>query len=258
LTTHHADSYLRTTLPRSGKYYVHLGDNQRNGGPEFGYRLRLSAPQPDFALRLVPSSITVRSGATIPLAVFALRKDGFTNAITLALESAPTGFHLSGATVPAGQDKIRFTLTVPPTPTDEPLSLEFIGRVSAAGREVIRPVIPADDLMQAFIYRHLVPAKELKLVISSRGMQRASPRILTTAPLRIPAGGTARLKVGAPGLTERFQLELSDPPEGISIQNVSPSREGAEIELAADAEKVKPGMGGNVMPAIPFEIISAQ
>ena len=64
VNTHHADSYLMAKLPADGTYYVHLGDTARNGGEEYAYRLRISAPQPDFALRVVPSSVSLRSKAT--------------------------------------------------------------------------------------------------------------------------------------------------------------------------------------------------
>ena len=40
LDTHYADSYLTATLPADGAYYIHLGDAQHQGGPE--YRLPLA------------------------------------------------------------------------------------------------------------------------------------------------------------------------------------------------------------------------
>ena len=52
LNTHQADSYFMARLPADGTYYVHIGDTARQGGEEYGYRLRLSAPQPDFELRV--------------------------------------------------------------------------------------------------------------------------------------------------------------------------------------------------------------
>ncbi len=66
LQTHYADSYLHVTLPTSGACYLYLGDAQHQGGPEYAYRLRLSAPRPDFALRIAPSSLTVRGGMSVP------------------------------------------------------------------------------------------------------------------------------------------------------------------------------------------------
>jgi hypothetical protein len=249
LDTHYADSYLTATLPSDGAYYIHLGDVQRQGGTEFAYRLRISPPRPDFALRVVPSNLNVRGGASVPLTVYALRRDGFTNEITLTLQDAPPGFKLTGAKVPANQDQVRLTLMAPPEPTEEPLRLSLEGRALVQGHLLLRPAVPAEDMMQAFAYRHLVPATELDVVVSGRFMNRMPLKILSATPVKIPAGGTARVRVGAPSsaFAERFRLELNDPPEGITLGRVSPVSEGAEIELCSDAAKAKPGLKGNLI-----------
>jgi len=284
LTTHHADSYLRFTLPADGTYYVHLADAQNKGGTEYSYRLRISPPRPDFELRIVPSSINVRGGATMPLTVYALRKDGFVGDIALALRDAPAGVTLSGGWVPADQEKVRVTLTVPPTPTQDPLSLSLEGRATIDAREIVHPVVPAEDMMQAFFYRHLVPARELRVAISARGMTKVPVKIVSETPVKIPAGGTARIQLAGPPymLTGKVQLELGEPPEGITIEKVEPARQGAVILLRSDPAKARPGLKGNliinafpvavpapgkekvqasrprvpltVLPAIPFEI----
>ncbi len=286
LNTHHADSWLFATLPANGTYYLYLGDAQHKGGPEYAYRLRISPPQPDFALRTVPASISVRGGATIPLTVYALRKDKFAGEIALSLKNAPKGFVLSGARVPGNQDQVRLTLTAPPTVVAEPLSLCLEGRATIQGKEVRHAAVPAEDMMQAFAYRHLVPAKDLEIVVSGRYMSKMPLRIVGDAPVKIPAGGTARIQVegGAFAFLDKVQLELSEPPEGIAIKNVSAARGGAEIVLQCDAAKAKPGLQGNLivnafasmpdtagkakagagqrrapmgtLPAIPFEVVT--
>jgi hypothetical protein len=249
LDTHYADSYLTATLPTDGDYYVHLGDTQHQGGPEYAYRLRISAPRPDFALRVVPSSLSVRGGASVPVTVYALRRDGFTNEISLDLADAPTGYRLTGAKVPANQDQVRLTLQAPPTPTDEPVRLSLEGRGFIQGRAVVHTAIPADDMMQAFAYRHLVPAQELEVAVSGRFMNRMPLKILSATPVKIPAGGSARVRISAPGMafTNRVRLELSEPPDGIALGNVSPVDAGTEIELRSDAAKAKPGLKGNLI-----------
>jgi len=249
LSTHHADSLLSATLPASGFYCVHLGDAQRKGGADYGYRLRLSAPRPDFELRVVPSSLSARGGANIPLTVYALRRDGFSNEIALVFKDAPAGFSLSGARVPANQDQARLTLSVPASPLAEPVNLTLEGRATIEGRSVSRPATPAEDMMQAFAYRHLVPAQELKVAVQGRGLGRAAFRVLTAAPVRIPDGGTARVRVSAPvrALGDSIQFELSEPPEGISIKNVEPVQGGAEVVLQCDPAKAKPGLQGNLI-----------
>jgi hypothetical protein len=194
LTTHHADSFLSTTLPADGTYYLHLGDAQHKGGEHYGYRLRISPPQPDFELRVVPSTINARAGATVPLTVYALRKDGFTNEIILSLKDAPNGFTLSGGRVPGDKDQVRLTLKVPPMPPKEPISLSIEGRAVIEGREIVRPAIPADDMMQAFIYRHLVPAKDLKVAVIGRGKSEAPVKNLGQKPVKPPPAQRPRSK----------------------------------------------------------------
>jgi hypothetical protein len=287
LDTHYADSWLRAKLPATGTYYVHIGDSQRQGGPEYGYRLRISAPRPDFALRVVPSSVNVRGGATVPITVYALRRDGFSGEIAVTLKDAPDGFTLGGAKVPAGQDQVRLTLSAPARPTVEPIKLSFDGKATIEGKPVIHPAVPAEDMMQAFAYRHLVPAREMDVAVSGRFMGRGGLKILGATPVKIPAGGTAHVLLGTPGggFGNRFKLELSEPPEGITLAKVSPADEGAEMELHSDASKTKAGLKGNLivnilpgqgavaaqkakkqnaqrrvvvgtLPAIPFEVVA--
>jgi hypothetical protein len=285
LNTHHADSFILTTLPADGTYYLHLGDAQRKGGAEYAYRLRISAPVPDFELRVVPSSINAGAGQTIPLTVYALRKDGFSGDIALALKDAPRGFTLSGALVPAHQDQVRLTLTAQPIPLNEPLSLGLEGRATIAGREIVRRAVPADDMMQAFAYRHLVPAQDLKVTAIKRGVTRTPIRILNELPVKIPAGGTAQVRVAmsANRSFDKVQFELSEPPEGITVRSTASDQTGTDLVLHSDAAKVKPGLRGNLivgvfgertpaagagkakanrqriplgtLPAIPFEIV---
>jgi hypothetical protein len=176
LTTHHADSLLSTTLPTDGFYYIHIGDAQTKGGEAYGYRLRISPPRPDFELRLVPSSINVRAGATVPITVYALRKDGFAGDITVTLKDAPKGFTLRGNRVPADKDQVNLALSVPAGPIKEALSLSLEGRAEIQGQEVVRPAVPADDMEQAFIYHHLVPAKELRVAVIGRAKPKAAAK----------------------------------------------------------------------------------
>ena len=89
LLTHQADSRIRVKLPAGGAYYLYLADTQGKGGPDYGYRLRISRPQPDFELRVTPASINARAGATVPVTVYALRRDDFAGEIALKLKDAP-------------------------------------------------------------------------------------------------------------------------------------------------------------------------
>jgi hypothetical protein len=287
LITQHADSYLSVRLPANGAYFVHLGDTQHKGGLDYAYRLRLSAPRPDFELRVTPASINVRSGGNVALTVWAIRRDGFNGEISLALAKAPAGFTLSGAQLPANQDRVRITLAAPSASPQGLVSLGIDGYATIGGQRVSRAAVPAEDMMQAFAYRHLVPARLLMADVVGAAPGRLPVRIIGSTPVRIPAGGAGRIKVSVPTETRqaRITLQLSEPPEGISLESVSASFPGgSELLLRCDAAKVKPGLSGNLivqafaertqeakpgqpprkrpaillatLPAIPFEVVA--
>jgi hypothetical protein len=307
LLTHHADSLIHITLPADGTYYLRLGDAQHHGGPEYAYRLRLGPPRPDFELRVVPSCLNTITWRLNTLAVHALRKDGFDGQIALGFKDNPDGLALDGALIPEGQDQARLTLTVAPLLSGEPLRVCLEGRATIDGKEVLRQAVPAEEMTQAFFYKHLVPARDFTLVPDDRlrfreeaaraaavqkPATKPAPRrefyhpmdILSRQPVKIPLGGTVEVQVrtgwsrnGEP------QVDLSDPPEGITVERVSWIERGIAVVLRADAQKAKPGLKGNMManafllsmvtekdgkthevrsligplPATPFEIVKA-
>jgi hypothetical protein len=69
--------------------------------------------------------------------------------------------------------------------------------------------------------------------------------------VKIPAGGTARVRVGVP--TTMFfgslELELSEAPSGIAIERTSAADMGTELVLRADP-KAKPGQQGNLIVTV--------
>jgi len=265
LETHHADSFIRAKLPADGTYYIHLGDIQKKGGREYAYRLRVSEPRPEFELRVVPSSLNMRAGASTPITVHALRKDGFDGEITLAIKGSQGAFTLSGGWIPAGQDHVRLTLTAPRAATTQPISLALEGKATIAGQDVVRQAAPAEDMMQAFIYRHLVVAQELKVSVTGGFAAKAPVALASATPVKIPAGGTAKVQFTVSGpagpwapkggakrplrnaLAGEMQLELSDPPDGITLQQSSLAGDDPAIVLKSDAAKAKPGLRGNLI-----------
>ncbi len=254
LVTHHADSQLQFSLPETGAFYVHVGDTQKKGGKEYAYRLRVSARQPDFALRVVPSGINARSNSVVPITVFALRRDGFQEDIRLELLNAPPGFELSGGWVPANEESEELTLTIPPNTKEGIYPLTLVGRAEVRGRDVVRQAAAADDMMQAFFYRHLVTAEELLVSVSEKaivraGMRRGGKEVSPEEAIQIPSGGTARYQLpipNRPNLND-VQVELSSPPPGIAILRMIRGPGGLIMLFSADAETAKPGLKGNLV-----------
>lgn len=176
LTTHHADSYLMVKLPADGPYYVHLGDTARHGGEEYAYRLRISPPRPDFALRVVPSSVAMRGRSAAAVSVFAIRKDGFTGDIKLRLKDPPEGFVSAPVTLSGKQGMTRLAVRSTLTSTPQPVTLTIEGLATIGKRTVTHVAVPAEDRMEAFLWRHLVPAEDLKALVFDPSYQPPAKR----------------------------------------------------------------------------------
>ncbi|UCG58698.1 MAG: hypothetical protein JSU70_04125 [Phycisphaerales bacterium] len=249
LVTHHADSYLLAELPQNGTYYVHLADAQNHGGQAYGYRLRVAVAKGDFALRVTPSSLFVPAGGVVPLSIHALRKDGFDGEIEVVLKDAPAGFELKGAKIPAGRDRVRMTLTVPAKAPDQPVALQLEGRARIGGQTVSHPAGPADNVMQAFLYRHLVPAQELVVSVQKVRWRVPAVELASDSPVRIPAGGTAqvRIKTRRGKTLQEMRLQLNEPPEGVTLHDVTVMPDGLAFKLKADKDAMESGFADNLI-----------
>ena len=207
--TDHADSYLMATLPADGKYYICLGDTRRHAGKEYAYRLRISQPQPDFELRLASTKMVMRSKAGTSVKVFAIRKDGYNGPIKLSFKDLPEGFTSGGATLPAGKQEVGLALQTTLEETELPVNLTVIGSATVGDREIVNEAVPAEDRMQAFLWRHLQPAETLPALVilpsyappadrvrpEIRDDQRPKgvKRTLTRAQVNTPMGQLERL-----------------------------------------------------------------
>ena len=193
LNTHHADSYLMVKLPADGTYCVHLRDTARQGGKDYAYRIRLSAPRPDFALRSVPSMVALRGKNTSAVTVFAIRKDGFDGDIKLTLKDPPQGFAASPVILKKGAETVRFNVRTTLRAAEEPVRLTVEGTAQIGDQEVVHRVVPAEDRMQAFLWRHLLPAEDFVALVYNPSYEPPPTRIpkpTTTAKAGPPKTGT--------------------------------------------------------------------
>jgi hypothetical protein len=256
--THHADSYLSVKLPKDGKYLAQISDTQRQGGAAYGYRLRLSEPMPDFALRMTPSSLNFPATGTAAFYVHVLRKDGFAGEITVSLKDAPAGYRIDGGVIPAGCDGIAMTISAPRKLSTEPLMLHLEGTAKVGKETIVRPVVPAEDMMQAFLYRHLVPSQTLlaAAIRPARGMPFIEVASGTT---RIPSGGTTKVTMRVPPkvMMANIKLELENPPKEISLGDVSFGQGTVTLQVAAD-KNIATGLKGNLIVSATREAQAAQ
>jgi hypothetical protein len=118
--------------------------------------------------------------------VFAIRKDGFREPIKLGLKDPPPGFSAPAVTLAPHQDSVSFAIKADLPDTGlQAINLSLEGRATAAGKELARLAVPAEDRMQAFLWRHLVPAGDFKVLVFDPAykppLKRVPPPVKLTA-----------------------------------------------------------------------------
>jgi hypothetical protein len=130
------------------------------------------------------------------------------------------------------------------------VALHLQGTARVGGVPVTRPVVPAEDLMQAFAYRHLVPTDEFLVEVTGKRRLAAAFAVAGATPLLLPAGGTAQVQVTStarPWVQQQTQFELDSAPAGVTLGPVTPSAAGWTLTLQADAKAVKVGYADNLL-----------
>jgi hypothetical protein len=111
--------------------------------------------------------------------------------------------------------------------------------------------VPAEDLMQAFMYRQLVPSRELLVAVAgpARPFLRDAFKILSPTPVKLLPGGNARVRVSAPSAAflERYHLELNNPPTGISLTDITAIPGGFQLVFTGEPDVLQPGATGNLI-----------
>lgn len=256
LLTHHADSYLPVTLSEDGTYFFQIADMQNQGGEEWGYRLHLAPPRPDFELKVSPASLMVEAGRSVPVYVHAQRRQGFNGPIQVALVDSPPGFTVDGGTIPAGQQCVRVTVTTPVKAEPTTLPLKFEGSAEIGGETVTREATPSDDQMQAFLWRHLVPAQQLVMKINQGRPFIPAFEVACQLPVQIPLGGTVELpvmRIGQMPADATAKLALDSPPDGLTLRDVEYAEGGFTAVIEASESALAKGYSDNLIIGIEVE-----
>jgi hypothetical protein len=234
-----------------------VADAQNKGGPDFGYRLRMRAPQADYELRVVPSRIVGRAGQVVPITVYALHHDGFDQDIDLSLVDPPPGFQLHGGMIPGESDQIRMSLTLPEKPPFEIVTLAMEGRADRRLRSrssIVRPAIPAENMMQAFIWYHLVPVDNWNVIVSGKSAAKMPLQLaMPDKNILLPREGKFRLNIFPVAKKiplEQLHVELSEPAKGISGSIVSDPTGATAIEFDVSPDAFGPGLRGNLLVSV--------
>ncbi len=144
----------RFEVPEDGEYLIRLVDlfGGTRSDPRNVYRMLVRRAAPDFALvawamhmelrngdrNAVSKPISLRSGATMPLEVVVVRRDGFEGPIELFMENLPDGVTARGITIPQGENRGLMLVTADEGSPDGMSEPSFFGRAMIDGQVVTR------------------------------------------------------------------------------------------------------------------------
>ena len=69
------------------------------------------------------------------------------------------------------------TLKTSLTAVEKPVNVTIVGTVKIGDREIVREAVPAEDRMQAFLWRHLLPADTLPALVYDPSYQPSADRV---------------------------------------------------------------------------------
>jgi hypothetical protein len=274
--THHADSRILFTFNNAGTYRLRLRDVQGNGGEEYGYRLTVALPGPDFLLRIVPDNPRLGQGDTAAITVTAIRKDGFDGEIHLDVEGLPAGFTASEAIIQSGQEEGRLTITAPP---EAPLTIgePAIFGSAASGKETLRHrAQTAENVMQAFAYTHFMPTERLALSVLKPAAYSLRSDVATGKVLEVRQETEVPVVIKVARMPETkgaVNLSAGRVANGITIKSIylPADKDEATVNISVSSD-AKPGLLQNIiimgvlksgketitryLPAIPVKVLA--
>jgi hypothetical protein len=133
-------------------------------------------------LRVIPSRICIPSKSSAAVTVYAIRKDGFDGPIKLSFKDLPQGLESAGATLAAKEEVVGLSVKTSLTTMERPVNLTIVGTAKIGDREVVHEAVPAEDKMQAFLWRHLLPAETFPALVFDPSYQPPADR--TRPPIR--------------------------------------------------------------------------
>ena len=89
----------------------------------------------------------------------------------------PKGFESGGATLPAGKEEVGLAVKTSLEETENPVNLIVIGSATVGDREIVNEAVPAEDIMQAFLWRHLLPAEDLPALVINPSYKPSADRV---------------------------------------------------------------------------------
>ena len=79
----------------------------------------------------------------------------------------PSGFKLSKARLVRGETQLKMTITAPDNVEEGPIDFQLWGQATTEdGEEMVKQALPAEEMLQAFYIKHLIPTSDFRVNIT--------------------------------------------------------------------------------------------
>ena len=236
-----SDSRLHFSAPEDGEFLAQVVDARGFGGAEYGYRMSIREAEPGFSVSLngVPSSVVAGSGQSFGISV--VRRDGFDDAVDVAVQHLPAGWRVSDPLrIEAGHDSARATLYADRGASPGTAAEWDAVSVVATARVEGRPVAMAVSSLGRPKLSTEVPRVRVRLEPLTESIRTHTATGLPV--VAIVPGGTARarLAIERNGFEGVVTFSVDNLPHGVIVENLGlngitflPDENEREISLAA-------------------------
>jgi hypothetical protein len=128
-----------------------------------------------------------------------------------------------------------------------------MARAEVEGRMLEKPVVATDDCMQAFLWRHLVPAQELR-TCEYAGYRRLPFKEEAMPLVEIAPGGEADFEIPLVEVanSDRYSFKIGTGPKGLRINSAKYSGGLLNISFSGDEELSTAAQSGNIIVEVHF------
>ena len=256
-----ADSSIENwTAPADGDYVIEIRDLHLRGGDTFPYFLKVTRAEPTFDLYVDTDKTQIFPGGCGVVFVNAVRKNGFQEAIDLAVENVPTGMIAHCGRILPGRDSGCIVFQAHETAEPEMANLRITGTAVVGDDEetITQEASPYQETYQPGGGRGHWPVNWHTVSV---GVTADVPRVsLSTYDIALKPGESKRIEVTverAEGFDKNIQLDMlfrhlnstyADPlPKGVSIDaknsqtllTAGASKGHITLTCAADAAPVE-------------------
>jgi len=187
------------------EYRVRVSDARGMAGPDFGYRVTVRPPRPDFKVRFSPMAPAVWKGGAVPITVTADRVDDFDGRIAVRLDNLPPGFSAPASFIEAGQTSTTLALYADP-------------KAMSPDKKSPRPTLVATAMIDGKEVSHDATGGMPSAVDSGDIVTTVAQSVVSIRP-----GHETRLTVSVErrnGFKGRIPLEVLGLPHGVRVLNI--------------------------------------